>query len=829
MKIDLHVHSKFSTRPSQWVLQKLNCPESFTEPLRIYEEARRKGMGLVTISDHNRIEGALSIAHLPGTFVSEEVTSYFPEDRCKVHVLVYDINEAIHRELQRLRENVYDLVDYLRRENLHHAVAHPLFGVNDRITVPNFEKLLLLFRNFEINGARDAWQNDCLREIIPGLGEETLWRLAEKYDIDPGYTQPWRKNLIGGSDDHSALTIAATYTHVDGATNLREFFDGLENGAARAMGMSSTPRTMARTLYSIAYQYYKHRFGIDRFLDKDVTLKVIDRFLEPGEQASVGLAFKLRTRLVRSLTRRRATASTPLKDLIRTETETLIRSDATLMEFAQAGVLNGENLENGWFSFVNRATNRVASHFARTLLDHVSGANVFDIFGTLGSAGALYTMLAPYFLAYSIFTKDRHFSLEVRKAVTGRNGKESDIRVAHFTDTFHEINGVSGTLRQQAELAIRTGKSLSIVTCDHGQRVFEPGVQNFKPIGVYHLDEYPDQKLFYPPLLEMLHHVYAGGFTRIHSATPGPIGLAALCIAKTLRLPIYGTYHTALPQYAQILTGDEAMEDLTWKFIIWYYNQMDLVYIPSRETGRELEEKGLDPAKLRLFPRGVDVSRFDPAKRSAELARRFAMGDGPRLLYAGRVSREKDLHLLAMAFRELVASRPEATLTVVGDGPYLEELRELLAGTPTTFTGYREGEELSALFATSDLFVFPSATDTFGNVVLEAQASGLPIIVTDQGGPMENILPGETGLVVPAGDAAALLGAIETLLDNPDRMRAMGRAGRAYAEARTIEQAFEDYWAMYADTPTATPEAASVTASDRAEEKAKPQRLVHAA
>ena len=94
MKIDLHVHSKFSTRPSQWVLQKLNCPESFTEPQRIYEEARRKGMGLVTISDHNRIEGALSIAHLPGTFVSEEITSYFPEDRCKVHVLVYDIDEG---------------------------------------------------------------------------------------------------------------------------------------------------------------------------------------------------------------------------------------------------------------------------------------------------------------------------------------------------------------------------------------------------------------------------------------------------------------------------------------------------------------------------------------------------------------------------------------------------------------------------------------------------------------------------------------------------------------------------------------------------------------
>ena len=108
MKIDLHVHSKFSTRPSQWILQKLGAPESFSEPERIYEIARGRGMDLVTISDHNRIEGALSIAHLPGTFVSEEITAYFPEDRCKCHVLALNIDEAIHQDIQHVRENVYD-------------------------------------------------------------------------------------------------------------------------------------------------------------------------------------------------------------------------------------------------------------------------------------------------------------------------------------------------------------------------------------------------------------------------------------------------------------------------------------------------------------------------------------------------------------------------------------------------------------------------------------------------------------------------------------------------------------------------------------------------
>ena len=117
MKIDLHVHSKYSTRPSQWVLQKLGCQECYTEPQTLYRLAKKRGMSLVTITDHNVIDGCLEIAGLPDTFISEEVTTYFPEDGCKAHVLVYDINEAQHREIQKVRENIFDLVDYLQERS----------------------------------------------------------------------------------------------------------------------------------------------------------------------------------------------------------------------------------------------------------------------------------------------------------------------------------------------------------------------------------------------------------------------------------------------------------------------------------------------------------------------------------------------------------------------------------------------------------------------------------------------------------------------------------------------------------------------------------------
>ncbi|MFZ2042290.1 MAG: glycosyl transferase, partial [Desulfobacterales bacterium] len=150
MRVDLHVHSRFSQHPSQWFLKKIRCPESFTDPLHIYQTARQIGMSLVTIADHNTIDGALEIAHLPQTFLSEEITAYFPEDRCKVHVLAYAISEAQHQECQKLRFNLYELVAYLNQSGICHAIAHPLYAVNDKLTLAHFERLLLLFRNFEL-------------------------------------------------------------------------------------------------------------------------------------------------------------------------------------------------------------------------------------------------------------------------------------------------------------------------------------------------------------------------------------------------------------------------------------------------------------------------------------------------------------------------------------------------------------------------------------------------------------------------------------------------------------------------------------------------------
>jgi glycosyltransferase involved in cell wall biosynthesis len=137
-------------------------------------------------------------------------------------------------------------------------------------------------------------------------------------------------------------------------------------------------------------------------------------------------------------------------------------------------------------------------------------------------------------------------------------------------------------------------------------------------------------------------------------------------------------------------------------------------------------------------------------------------------------------------------------LVVVGDGPYLKEMKNELKGWPATFTGYLRGEELAQAYASADLFVFPSTTDTFGNVVLEAQASGLPVIVTNQGGPRENMVPERTGVVVPGDDQGAMSRAICRLAGDLEGLQAMSRAARRHMESRSFAAAFDQHWGMYA-------------------------------
>jgi len=791
MKIDLHVHSKYSTRPSLWVLQKLGCQECYTEPQTLYRIAKKRGMSRVTITDHNVIDGCLEIAGLPNTFISEEVTTYFPEDGCKAHVLVYDIEARQHRDLQKARENIFDLVRYLQENHISHSLAHPFYSLNDRLTPDHIEQFLLLFKNFEINGSRDARLNDWLKAILSQLTPEHIGALADKHGIAPSFPNPWQKNLTGGSDDHSSLDIARIFTQVDGAINLKHFFQGLNAGQGRVKGVGSTPLTLGYNIYSIAYQFYKKKYDLGKYAESSIFIKFFERFLQTNlEPENSPSKFQYYRNKIKYLFKSspKSYQTDPLLSLIVEET-------------AKAPQKSPHKPEVQWFQILNDISTNILKLFNEHFPQALWEANIIGLLDSISSSGIIYLGLTPYLAAFSLFAQSeklgsnimRHF---MERGMGGAVDLNSHFNLAHFTDTFYEVNGVGLTLRSQVEAAVSAQKNYTIITCDETGQPERPGVRNFVPIGVLHLPEYPEQKLFHPPFLEILNYCYENNFTHIKAATPGPMGLAALGVARLLRLPIWSTYHTALPQYTQYLTGDAAMEDIMWKYIVWFYNQMDLVFVPSGSTAEELAQKGIEPQKLRVYPRGVDVELFHPAKRNGALERRYQVQDGLKLLYVGRVSKEKNVQLLGRAFKSLVCHHSGLKLFIVGDGPYLEEMRREMADTPCIFTGYLAGEELAEVYASCDLFVFPSTTDTFGNVVLEAQASGLPVIVSDSGGPQENVIQGETGFIIPANEES-LCNTIKMLITQPQQLKEMGLAARDYVQQRSFAAAFQASWKMY--------------------------------
>jgi glycosyltransferase involved in cell wall biosynthesis len=801
MKIDMHCHSDASKRPAVWLLRKIGCAESYTEADELYRILRRRGMDAVTITDHNSIDGCLEIGHLSDTFISCEVTTYFPDDRCKLHVLVYRITETQFREIDRLRENVFDFVAYLAGEGIAHSLAHPLFSVNGRISVDHFERCMLLFRTFELNGDQEERSNDFLKAVLTSLDSSVIERLVERHGIVPRHAEPWKKTFTGGSDDHSGLNAGKVFTEVAGAATIDAFFDGVDAGASEASFLQrGAPGLMAHHIYSIAYQYYKRRFAAAEGARSNDLTTFLDRVLmsrdsgrsRHGKLRRLSANLKYRKSLENADPRLRPS----IFSMLQGEAYKQIEKDPQLS--AVIAQRHPEVCESSvtMFHFINRVNNKMLEGVSRGTIEQLFGANFFDLFHSIGSVGALYALTAPYFISYSIYGDTRRFirALDARYGDRFGHG-DPEPNVAVFTDTFDEINGVSLTLRKQAALAHRTGKQMTVVTCayNRARAIDLPSVRYFDPLVVHDCPEYPEQKLFVPPLLEIVDYCHRQGFTHVHAATPGTMGLCALAIARTMKLPFLATYHTSVPQYALHLTADSGMEDIMWRYITWFYNQADAILAPSRYTAAELVRHGIPEEKLRIMPRGVDVERF---RRDAGL-RAPGLPEGKKLLYVGRVSKEKNMPLLCDVFKRLHEITPDVHLIVVGDGPYLGEMKEALEDYPCLFTGYREGAELVAIYNSCDLFVFPSSTDTFGNVVLEAQACGLPVVVTDVGGQVEIMSSGATGIIAAKDSRASFLNSILAILRDEELRARMSRNSRAFVQQMTFEKAFEESWGFY--------------------------------
>src|SRR5207248_7408314 len=260
-KCDLHIHSRFSARSEEWLFRRFDFPDSYSDPRELHRQLIERGLNFITITDHDTIDGCLEIRDLPNTFISEQVTTYFPQDPCKIHILVWGITEKQHNDIVIIRDNIFALQRYLQSGQIAHAVAHPLYSVNGKLQASHLERLILLFKHFEgRSGLRDALLSELAVRLLGSLTSEKIDEFANRHDLAPTHTEPWKKILVGGSDDHGGKFMASAYTETPKAKTPAEFLAHVTAGRCETKGQGGTPLALSHGFYNTFSGFIQDRF-----------------------------------------------------------------------------------------------------------------------------------------------------------------------------------------------------------------------------------------------------------------------------------------------------------------------------------------------------------------------------------------------------------------------------------------------------------------------------------------------------------------------------------------------------------------------------------------
>ncbi|HEY6155722.1 MAG TPA: glycosyltransferase [Candidatus Udaeobacter sp.] len=794
-RCDLHLHSRHSARSEEWLFRRFDFPDSYSDPKQLYEQLRKRGMDYVTITDHDSIDGCLEIAHLPRTFISEQVTTYFPQDACKLHILVWGISEQQHRDIEGVRENIFDLQRYLQRGQIAHAVAHPLYSVNGKLEAMHLEQLILLFKHFEgINGLRDALLSDLAQILFNQLTPEKIDVLATRHGVAPTHAEPWKKILVAGSDDHGGRFMASAFTETPGAKSAGQFLKFVRSGNCTPCGQGGTPLILSHGFYNTVACFIQDRFHEKLGPGGALVEKMFSRFMEGRDPTEFTLKEKTEFIVQGVLSGKIFDFAKPANVSLWKELSGYFARPEVKAKLA-AQLDKVSEPERRTFLMANMVAEQFAFRFFNKFVQQISSGNMVESVQALSAIAPILVILTPYIYGFHSQAPSRKWLRNLFAKLTGeipvalQNHKR-----AWFTDTLEDVNGVATTIRKMTAAGAAAGKELVVVSSRSDLQLSDIPIKNFPPIGEFELPEYELQKLSFPPILQMLDYVQREQFTEIIISTPGPVGLTALLAAKMLNLQTSGIYHTDFPQYIRILTEDSFLESVAWGYMHWFYGQLDTVFVNSEEYRQSWIKRGFEQGKLKILPRGLDTELFHPGRRDSAFFEKFgALNGDVRLLYVGRISREKDLDLLADAYRCLRKEGLPVQLFVVGHGPYSEALAKSLP--EAFFTGYLKGKELATAYASADVFVFPSTTDTFGNVILEAQASGLPVVVSDSGGPKELVADKANGLITRSHDLEDFTHAIRALVTNRALRERMANAARDSVIDRSWPRAFAKFWA----------------------------------
>ncbi len=736
----MHVHSTASELSKLGIQRSLSLPECATTPEEVYSLAKQRGMDFVTITDHDTIAGAQTLSHLPDTFLSEELTAAFKGEPQAVHVLCYGISPDDHDWLQSHRDDVEACASYLHEHEITAALAHPFYAVQAPLTARHRRRLAELFPIWETrNGSRAKELN------LPAFV----------------YIETHGGTAIGGSDDHAGIDIGATFTETPRARTPREFLAHVRAGHAEAHGAQGSAAKWTHAAMALAIRSLGPTGDDARPPSPAAVLRIVERVMREGDARHGEAGSDLGPQDARALLRSWLASM----DLEIDETN--------LIAMLQRGELSHPDLE--------RRARRIHERRLATVVGRlVAAAQQPEL--DLGAVGAeLFGACLPAIP----YAASAAFLGREKSKLTRSDGDRP--RIALVADGLKGTHGVSHTVSQIRERGV-PGYEVEVIGTDADVD------RRLSAVAEVDVPFYPGLQIGVPSLPAIVEALAEGRYDLIHLCSPGPAGIGAWLLARVLEVPVIGSYHTELAAYAGLRSGQPGLELAAGAALAAFYGACDIVLSPSSATDRRLAELGIDGRRIERWDRGVDLRRFDPALRTPGLFGP-APADRVHVLYAGRLTTEKGIDLLADAFAAARAQDPRLHLVLAGGGPEEDALRARL-GDDATFLGWLAGQDLARAYASADVFLFASRTDTFGQVVLEAQASGLPVVAVDEGGPASLIADGETGLLTPA-DPAQLADALVSIVRTPLLAQRLRKTALAVVRDRTWESSMAQLAAGY--------------------------------
>ncbi|MEQ9394884.1 glycosyltransferase [Haliea sp.] len=857
LRIDLHCHDLNSDQPDELWGRILRLPETWLESKKLVKCLRQHGSDVITVTNHNNARSCWQLLEKgEDVLVGAEFTCHFPDRDLFVHVLTYGFSPAQEEILNRLRRDIYQFLRYTAEHELPVILPHPLYlyAHTGKVDPAVFELLALLFQRVEVlNGQRDLWQSTLTLNWARGITPEKMRAWARKHRLNPGdfAVDPERpKVLTGGSDDHMGVFAGQCGSFLE-VPNLQQrlqhekasvlALEAIREGRIAPFGHVGENQKLNIALLDYFSQVatriqdpgllriFLHR-GETR--DKLACLAISNTMLElqkkknarkffefihdalQGKKPNRMLKWKVPKKYRFCLTHlQRIAASkqgTP-EHFVATVNQSIgeLFTDLNRLMIAKvekSGLLTADNralrfsTEELTRNFEIPAQISALAFGGDNPHRHTDGRKITDLLDSVSFPLMIAAVLAGATVASTrLLYQNRQFLNDFSRHL-GSNSH--NCRALHLTDTLFDRNGVSNSLTGKLRQIQHRDLPIDLLVCD-SERSPEPHLLVFKPLASYTLPDSGGQQLRIPDLLQIARAFYEGGYDRVVCSTEGPMVLVALLLKYMFNVPCYFFMHSDWLEYIKATTDATLHErDRIRRLLRLLYQQFDGVFVLNSEHKRWLtsHEMELDPARVFLTAHQAPAAapNIVPVQKQELFA--DASAETPVLFVACRLSREKGLRDLPRILARARQSLPNLRLVIAGSGPEEEALRTLLPDA--VFLGWTEQTRLAQLYQGLDLFVFPSRFDTFGNVLLEAFAHGMPAVAYRTKGPADIIEPGASGYL--AANEEEMAAHIVAHFQQPGMHAAM-RAGARARAADYEGTAIMDEYLQNLGLPTAAP------------------------